>query len=74
MGHVLHFGEIAHKRVHYYYCKCNNDVIVMIICRLQKEFQDNPESYNGAVRDNYSWSQSITDTDIRVKVSQPGWG
>ena len=19
MGHVLHFGEIAHKRVHYYY-------------------------------------------------------
>ena len=46
----------------------------MIICRLQKEFQANPESYNGAVRDNYSWSQSITDTDIRVKVSQPGWG
>ena len=31
-------------------------------------FQANPESYNGAVRDNYSWSQSITDTDVRVKV------
>ncbi|KAK7113456.1 nudC domain-containing protein 3-like [Littorina saxatilis] len=36
--------------------------------RLQKVFQDNPESYNGAVRDNYSWSQSITDTDVRVMV------
>ena len=72
VGYVLHFGEIAHKRVHYYYC--NNDVIMMMMCRLQKEFQANPESYNGAVRDNYSWSQSITDTDVRVKVSQPGWG
>lgn len=34
----------------------------------QKKFQLNPESYNGAVRDNYSWSQSITDVDIHVKV------
>lgn len=36
--------------------------------RLQKIYQANPESYNGAVRENYSWSQSITDTDVRVKV------
>ncbi|XP_074647596.1 nudC domain-containing protein 3-like isoform X2 [Tubulanus polymorphus] len=31
-------------------------------------YVSNPECYNGAVRDNYSWSQSITDLDIRVKV------
>ncbi|KAK7502002.1 hypothetical protein BaRGS_00006754 [Batillaria attramentaria] len=36
--------------------------------RLQKMYQANPESYNGAVRENYSWSQSITDTDVRVTV------
>ncbi|XP_048758289.2 nudC domain-containing protein 3-like [Ostrea edulis] len=34
----------------------------------QKVFQANPESYNGAVRDNYSWSQSITDVDIRIQI------
>ena len=45
---------------------------LMMMCRLQKEFQANPESYNGAVRDNYSWSQSITDTDVRVTVSHQG--
>lgn len=34
----------------------------------QKVFQSNPESYNGAIRDNYTWSQSITDVDIRIKI------
>jgi len=38
------------------------------IVRQQKKFQLNPESYNGAARDKYSWSQSITDVDIHVKV------
>lgn len=38
------------------------------LTRLQKIFQANPESYNGAIRENYSWSQSITDVDARVKV------
>jgi len=38
------------------------------IVRQQKKFQSNPESYNGAVRDNYSWSQSISDVDVRVMV------
>ncbi|KAL3238789.1 hypothetical protein MRX96_021820 [Rhipicephalus microplus] len=28
-----------------------------------------PESYNGAMRDNYCWSQSIHDIDVRVKVA-----
>ena len=36
--------------------------------RQQKKFQLNPESYNGAARDNYSWSQSITDVDVHVMV------
>ncbi|CAJ1070020.1 nudC domain-containing protein 3 [Xyrichtys novacula] len=31
-------------------------------------FQSNPESYNGAVRDNYSWSQDYTDVEVRVVV------
>ncbi|XP_045213540.1 nudC domain-containing protein 3-like isoform X2 [Mercenaria mercenaria] len=38
------------------------------LTRQQQKFQENPESYNGAVRENYSWAQSITDLDLRVKV------
>ncbi|XP_052266202.1 nudC domain-containing protein 3-like isoform X2 [Dreissena polymorpha] len=38
------------------------------LAKQQAAFQANPESYNGAIRDNYSWSQSITDLDLRVKV------
>ncbi|XP_071105880.1 nudC domain-containing protein 3-like [Haliotis cracherodii] len=34
----------------------------------QQAFQDNPMSYNGAVREKYVWSQSITDADIRIFV------
>ncbi|KAL3877295.1 hypothetical protein ACJMK2_035025 [Sinanodonta woodiana] len=34
----------------------------------QEYFQSKPDSYNGAMRDNYSWSQTITDVDVRVKV------
>ncbi|ESO07290.1 hypothetical protein HELRODRAFT_170619 [Helobdella robusta] len=36
--------------------------------KLQKIYQANSESYNGAIRENYTWSQSILDLDIRVKV------
>ncbi|KAK2192271.1 hypothetical protein NP493_35g02031 [Ridgeia piscesae] len=36
--------------------------------RQQAAFQANPESYNGAVRENYRWSQSISDVDIRIEV------
>ncbi|XP_065301716.1 nudC domain-containing protein 3 [Dermacentor albipictus] len=35
---------------------------------VQAKFQSHPESYNGAIRDNYCWSQSIRDLDVRVKV------
>lgn len=38
------------------------------LTRMQKIFQANPESYNGAIRDKYRWSQSITDVDIRITV------
>ncbi|XP_036383569.1 nudC domain-containing protein 3-like [Megalops cyprinoides] len=34
----------------------------------QAQFQENPDSYNGAVRENYSWSQDYTDVEIRVHV------
>ncbi|XP_020511959.2 nudC domain-containing protein 3 [Labrus bergylta] len=34
----------------------------------QDTFQSNPDSYNGAVRENYSWSQDYTDVEIRVFV------
>lgn len=34
----------------------------------QEKFQKDPSSYNGANRENYSWTQSIKDIDIRVKV------
>lgn len=35
----------------------------------QEMFQKNPSSYNGAIRDNYSWTQSIKDIDVRVKIN-----
>ncbi|KAG7480810.1 hypothetical protein MATL_G00060130 [Megalops atlanticus] len=34
----------------------------------QAQFQENPDSYNGAVRENYSWSQDYTDVEVRVHV------
>ncbi|XP_068429964.1 nudC domain-containing protein 3 [Clinocottus analis] len=34
----------------------------------QEKFQSDPDSYNGAVRENYSWSQDFTDLEIRVFV------
>ncbi|KAM9735042.1 nudC domain-containing protein 3 [Menidia menidia] len=34
----------------------------------QNRFQADPDSYNGAVRDNYSWSQDYTDVEVRVFV------
>ncbi|KAL8173836.1 UNVERIFIED_CONTAM: hypothetical protein K2H54_027363 [Gekko kuhli] len=34
----------------------------------QEQFQANPDSYNGAVRENYSWSQDYSDLEIKVPV------
>lgn len=34
----------------------------------QEQFQKNPDSYNGAVRENYTWSQDYTDLEIKVPV------
>uniref|UniRef100_A0A8C2YPX7 NudC domain-containing protein 3 n=2 Tax=Chinchilla lanigera TaxID=34839 RepID=A0A8C2YPX7_CHILA len=36
--------------------------------RAQEQFQRNPDSYNGAVRENYTWSQDYTDLEVRVPV------
>lgn len=33
-----------------------------------ENYQCEPDSYNGAVRENYSWSQDYTDVEIRVFV------
>ncbi|XP_042589087.1 nudC domain-containing protein 3-like [Cyprinus carpio] len=34
----------------------------------QERFQSNADSYNGAVRENYTWSQDYTDVEVRVHV------
>jgi len=34
----------------------------------QEDFQKHPDSFNGAVRENYTWSQNYEDVDIKVKV------
>ncbi|XP_068609185.1 nudC domain-containing protein 3 [Brachionichthys hirsutus] len=34
----------------------------------QEAFQSDPDSYNGAQRENYSWSQDYTDLEVRVLV------
>lgn len=36
--------------------------------RRQEQFQTNPDSYNGAVRENYAWSQDFSDLEIKVPV------
>ncbi|XP_044293306.1 nudC domain-containing protein 3 [Varanus komodoensis] len=36
--------------------------------RKQEQFQANPDSYNGAVRENYVWSQDYSDVEIKVPV------
>lgn len=36
--------------------------------RGQVKFQSDPDSYNGAVRENYSWSQDYSDVEVRVFV------
>ncbi|XP_053318808.1 nudC domain-containing protein 3 [Spea bombifrons] len=35
---------------------------------VHEDFQTNPDSYNGAVRKNYLWSQDYTDIEIKVPV------
>ncbi|RVE66223.1 hypothetical protein OJAV_G00123880 [Oryzias javanicus] len=34
----------------------------------QDKFQSNPDTYNGARRENYSWSQDYTDVEVKVFV------
>ncbi|NP_001091128.1 uncharacterized protein LOC100036878 isoform X1 [Xenopus laevis] len=34
----------------------------------QEDYQADPDSYNGAVRKNYIWSQDYTDVEIKVPV------
>ncbi|XP_005988256.1 nudC domain-containing protein 3 [Latimeria chalumnae] len=36
--------------------------------KTQEDFQANPDSYNGAVRENYTWSQDYTDLEIKLHV------
>ncbi|KAM5170498.1 nudC domain-containing protein 3 isoform 2-T2 [Mantella aurantiaca] len=36
--------------------------------RSQDDFQTDPDSYNGAVRKNYIWSQDYSDLEIKVPV------
>uniref|UniRef100_A0A3P9PLW4 NudC domain-containing protein 3 n=1 Tax=Poecilia reticulata TaxID=8081 RepID=A0A3P9PLW4_POERE len=46
----------------------SSDAGALFCFRPQNEFQSNPDSYNGAVRENYSWSQDYTDLEVRVFV------
>jgi hypothetical protein len=45
-----------------------SEIDIDTLKKQQKEFQNNPASYNGASRENYSWTQSIKDIDVTVKV------
>lgn len=42
----------------------------LVVFRTQETFQCDPDSYNGAVRENYSWSQDYTDVEVRVLVPE----
>lgn len=52
-------GDAAFAQGHTSDCLC---------FRSQDQFQCDPDSYNGAVRDNYSWSQDYVDVEVRVLV------
>lgn len=41
---------------------------LLLFPRRQEQFQRNPDSYNGAVRENYTWSQDYTDLELKVPV------
>lgn len=41
---------------------------VCVVFRELESFQADADSYNGAVRENYSWSQDYTDVEVRVVV------
>ncbi|EPY88190.1 hypothetical protein CB1_000193017 [Camelus ferus] len=43
-------------------------VLIIDWARRQEQFQRNPDSYNGAVRENYTWSQDYTDLELKVPV------
>ncbi|XP_006892208.1 PREDICTED: nudC domain-containing protein 3 [Elephantulus edwardii] len=38
------------------------------LLKQQEQFQKNPDSYNGAVRENYIWSQDYMDLEVKVPV------
>uniref|UniRef100_G3NAY8 NudC domain-containing protein 3 n=1 Tax=Gasterosteus aculeatus TaxID=69293 RepID=G3NAY8_GASAC len=46
----------------------NTDHVSLTHSRTQEKFQSDPDSYNGAMRENYSWSQDYTDVEVRVFV------
>lgn len=46
----------------------NISLHAFLFFRSQNRFQENPDSYNGAVRENYSWSQDYSDVEVRVFV------
>lgn len=43
-------------------------VICCFVCRKRPDIQSDPDSYNGAVRENYTWSQDYTDVEVKVHV------
>ncbi|GLH02927.1 NudC domain-containing protein 3 [Gryllus bimaculatus] len=36
----------------------------------QKQYQSSDTSYNGAIRDGYQWSQSISDLDVQIHLEK----
>lgn len=48
--------------------RCPTLSLSLVLPRRQEQFQTNPDSYNGAVRENYAWSQDYSDLEIKVPV------
>uniref|UniRef100_A0A8C2BMB3 NudC domain-containing protein 3 n=1 Tax=Cyprinus carpio TaxID=7962 RepID=A0A8C2BMB3_CYPCA len=46
----------------------SNTAILFHISSGQDRFQSNADSYNGAIREKYTWSQDYTDVEVRVHV------
>ncbi|KAF4802903.1 NudC domain-containing protein 3 [Turdus rufiventris] len=69
---IIWAGEISERRI----CECGQHSQgwkqghwdTEHQAKRQEQFQTNPDSYNGAVRENYTWSQDYSDLEIKVPV------
>lgn len=70
---ITELANLVDEPLHYEICKTEDTPVKgndseKVIDDLGAYYDSNPECYNGASYDNYSWSQTIYDLDVQIKV------